>query len=65
MPFLFVIINSKHIFVNWLLINVKYYMYKKQNYKQTKISLNEIAINLFIKDNIQIEKYIYYKNSLL
>ena len=59
---LFGIFNSKGnktTFANWLIINVKYYIYVS---KIQKIKPSIYALLNIIKDKIHIEKYILYKN---
>ena len=59
---LFGIFNSKGnktTFANWLIINVKYYIYVS---KMQKIKPSIYALLNIIKDKIHIEKYILYKN---
>ena len=51
----------KDIFFNWLIINVKYYIYRM---KIQNAKLSTEALKIILNDKLQIEKYIFYKNCL-
>jgi thioredoxin-related protein len=56
---LFGSLNTNHKFVNWLIVNVKHCIYRT---KLQKNILHITGIKNVLKDKLQIEKYILYKN---
>ena len=54
-------INIKHEFVNWIIVNVKFYIYRT---KLQKKILNKIGIKNTLIDKLQVLKYIFYKKLL-
>jgi hypothetical protein len=51
--------NEKSNFVNWLTINIKYYIYCM---KILKKNVHFNAVKNILQNKFQVEKYIYYKN---
>ena len=52
-------LNKSHKVLNWLVINIKYYIFKTKLKKQR---LNIFAIQNLIKEKLEIEQYILSKN---
>ena len=51
--------NEKDNFLNWLIINIKYYIYCTKIHKKC---LEITAIKNILQKNFEIEKYILFKN---
>ena len=56
---LFGIIKNRNIFINWLIVNIKYYIYRM---KIQKHGLKKEVLFKIISKKLNIEKYRFYKN---
>ena len=56
-------INIKHEFVNWIIVNVKFYIYRTKLQKKILYKIGIKNTLIVIRDKLQMLKYIFYKKT--